>query len=91
MPLLDDAEELHLVGSAPLCLALTIDSKAKLRTHYDYMGDPVSGAYARWDSIKIFEPTDSKLSPFEIQASNRFRAKVDSLVASTAKASSGGV
>jgi hypothetical protein len=91
MPLLDDAEELHLVGSAPLCLALTIDSKAKLRTHYDYMGDPVSGAYARWDSIKIFEPTDSKLSPFEIQASNRFREKVDSLVASTAKASSGGV
>jgi hypothetical protein len=91
MPLLDDAEELHLVGSAPLCLALTIDSKAKSRTHYDYMGDPVPGAYARWNSIKIFEPRESKPSPFKTQASNWFRERVDGLVASTAKASSKGI
>ena len=85
MPLLDDAEEIHMVASAPLCLALTIDANAKSRTHYDSVGDPIPGAYARWSSIKISELERPGLSPSGIKASNTFREKVAGLVAATAK------
>lgn len=85
MPLLDDAQEIHMVASAPLCLALTIDAKSQSRNHYDSLGDPIPGGYARWNSIKILEPRYHVPSPFEIQTSNRFREKVDALVASTTR------
>jgi len=91
VPLLDDAEELHLVASAPLCLALAIDSKAKSRTHYDSLDDPIPAAYARWSSVKIFEEGFPKLSPLELEARSRFRRRVDYLVASTANHLSRGV
>jgi hypothetical protein len=83
MPLLDEAEELHLVGSAPLCLALTIDARAKSRTHYDSMGDPIPAAYARWGSVKIFGSEFPMVSAHEVQARNRFRRRVEGLVAAS--------
>lgn len=51
--LLDSAQELHLVNSAPLCLALTTDAKASMRIHYDTHGDPVSKSYQRWKTIEL--------------------------------------
>ena len=51
--LLDNAREIHLVNSAPLCLALTINAKASRRCHYDSRRDPISKSYPRWESIPI--------------------------------------
>jgi hypothetical protein len=81
MPLLDYAEELHLVASAPLCLALTIDAKAKSRTHYDSLGDPVPNAYSRWNSTKIGSHKSPRVSALEVAARNRFRTRLEELIA----------
>jgi hypothetical protein len=51
--LLDSAQELHMVNSAPLCLALTTDAKASVRIHYDTHGDPVSKSYERWKTKNL--------------------------------------
>lgn len=73
---LDKAEELHLVPSAPLCLALTVDAKAKVRIHYDSIGDPLSSVYPRWHSVRnltLIPPEASKFQRFQAQ---EFREKV---------------
>jgi hypothetical protein len=51
--LLDSAQEIHLVNSAPLCLALTIDATAPVRINYDSLGDSVAKSYERWASVHI--------------------------------------
>ena len=51
--LLDSAQELHMVNSAPLCLALTIDAEAPVRIHYDSLSDPVSKSYERWKTVNL--------------------------------------
>jgi hypothetical protein len=86
MPLLDDAEELHLVASAPLCLALTIDAKAKSRTHYDSLADPIPNAYSRWNSTKIFAPEVPRVSAFESAARNKLRTRLEDLINSNSLA-----
>ena len=78
--LLDAAEELHLVASAPLCLALTIDAKAKLRTHYDSLGDPIANGYERWSSVKIFKPHGQRFAKIGAQIKENFRTQVNDLV-----------
>jgi len=50
---MDSAAELHLVNSAPLCLALTADAKPPVRIHYDSLEDPVTKSYSRWTTISI--------------------------------------
>jgi hypothetical protein len=73
---LDKAEELHLVPSAPLCLALTVDAKAKVRIHYDSIGDPVSSVYPRWHSVRNVAFTPSVASKFQRLQVQEFREKV---------------
>lgn len=51
--LLDSAQELHMVNSAPLCLALTTDAGAPVRVHYDSHSDPVSKIYERWKTVNL--------------------------------------
>jgi len=51
--LLDSAQELHLVNSAPLCLALAIDAAAQVRIHYDSLNDPVTKSYRRWTTFPL--------------------------------------
>lgn len=51
--LLDSAQELHMVNSAPLCLALTTDAGAPVRVHYDSHSDPVSKSYERWKTVNL--------------------------------------
>jgi hypothetical protein len=77
--LLDAAEELHLVASAPLCLALTLDARAKSRTHYDSLGDPISKGYSRWESVKIVEGPIKRPSKLWAQDTANFRLWVTRL------------
>jgi len=51
--LMDSAVELHLVNSAPLCLALTADAKTQKRVHYDSLEDPVTKSYENWSTVPI--------------------------------------
>lgn len=51
--ILDNAQELHLVNSAPLCLALTINSRAQSKFHYDNRKEPLSYSYDNWVSIDL--------------------------------------
>jgi hypothetical protein len=51
--LLDSAQELHMVNSAPLCLALTIDATAPERIHYDTLGDSLARSYGRWKTVAL--------------------------------------
>jgi hypothetical protein len=55
---MDSAAELHLVNSAPLCLALTADAKPPVRIHYDSLEDPVTKSYSSWSTISIKQRTD---------------------------------
>jgi hypothetical protein len=80
MSLLDAAEELHLVASAPLCLALTVDARAKSRTHYDSLGDPIPNGYERWNSVKIHESRPKTYPRIGTRARDKFRSKVEDLV-----------
>jgi hypothetical protein len=80
MSLLDAADELHLVASAPLCLALTVDARAKSRTHYDSLGDPIPNGYERWNSVKIHESRPKTYPRIGTHARDKFRSKVEELV-----------
>jgi hypothetical protein len=53
LDLMDGAQELHMVNSAPLCLSLTVDSKAPVRIHYDTLSDPVTKSYSNWMSVPL--------------------------------------
>jgi hypothetical protein len=49
-----NANELHLVPSAPLCLALTLPTvKEQKRFHYDNRGDSVTKSYKSWTSYTL--------------------------------------
>jgi hypothetical protein len=52
---LDNAQEIHVVASAPLCLALTTDSKCQKKYYYRTKGQgPVSSvAYPDWIDIDL--------------------------------------
>jgi hypothetical protein len=81
--LLDNAAELHLVNSAPLCLAQTIDAKAARRVHYDSRRDPVHKSYPRWESISITgseHMTHFIKSVEPTQESENVRAKILQLI-----------
>lgn len=53
--LLDNASELHLVASAPLCLALTVNAKSKLKYYYrtNGQGSLKSISYRGWHEIDL--------------------------------------
>ncbi len=53
--ILDNAHEIHVVASAPLCLALTTDAKCKKKYYYRTKGQgPVSSAaYPDWIDIDL--------------------------------------
>jgi hypothetical protein len=78
--LMDAADELHLVASAPLCLALTIGARAKVKVHYDSLGDPIANSYEGWSSVPISEIK----TPRELLRANqnqaKFRSKVKGLI-----------
>lgn len=42
------AQELHMVGSAPLCLALTIGSENPVKIYYAHDGEDLSYSYPSW-------------------------------------------
>lgn len=42
------AQELHMVGSAPLCMALTIGSENSSRVYYAHDGEDLSYSYPGW-------------------------------------------
>jgi hypothetical protein len=56
---IDSAVELHLVNSAPLCLALTTDAKPKNRIHYDSLNDPVTKSYSGWSTVSIAQQSNT--------------------------------
>jgi len=60
LKVMDSASELHLVNSAPLCLALTADAKPLVRIHYDSLEDPVTKSYPRWTTISIKQLPNKK-------------------------------
>ena len=55
MNLMDNADELHLVASAPLCLALTVDAKSKLKYYYrtNGQGSLKSISYKDWLEVDL--------------------------------------
>ena len=55
--LIDGADELHFVASAPLCLALTVDAKPKLKYYYRTKGQESlkSVSYRGWLEVDLRE------------------------------------
>ena len=53
LALMDSAAELHLVNSAPLCMALTLDARSLKKIHYDSRNDPATKSYSNWESVTI--------------------------------------
>jgi len=53
--ILDNAEEIHVVASAPLCLALTVGSESKKKFYYRTkgQGQVASNAYPDWVDIDL--------------------------------------
>jgi hypothetical protein len=49
--LIDSAQELHMVGSAPLCLALTIGSQNPVKIYYAHDGEDLSYSYPSWITV----------------------------------------
>jgi hypothetical protein len=69
--ILDEAEELHLVASAPLCLALTIDARAKKRVYYRTLnqGTITSPSYPNWFEVDLrsrFVSAQKRINTLEI-------------------------
>ena len=58
LKVMDSAEELHLVNSAPLCFALTADAKPPVRIHYDSLDDPVTKSYSSWSTFSLKQRPD---------------------------------
>ena len=67
LKLMDSAAEVHLVPSAPLCMALTADIQSPKRVHHDFGCDPVSPIYTGW---MVTSPTGCR-KPREVPIATR--------------------
>ena len=65
LAVMDSADELHMVPSAPLCMAMTVDAQSKQRFHYDHMGDSIEKNYRRWTSSPLPGASDPNFKHFE--------------------------